>query len=84
MLKTGVVMVILLMGSDGTVSQGVIPFETFDSCYQSTSHQVDEKYVYVERICMDTGLYDQLTLPRKEKPGTGGMKSDYNVPAYIK
>jgi len=84
MLKTGVVMVILLMGSDGTVSRGVIPFETFDSCYQSTQHPVDEKYVYVERICMDTGMYDQLTLPRKDQHRQGGLKSDSIGPLYIK
>ena len=77
-------MVILLIGTDGTVSRGIVPFETFDSCYQSTQHPVDEKYTYVERICLDAGVYDQLTLPRKENPVTGGLKSDSVGPLYIK
>lgn len=85
MLKTGVVMLMVLIGHDGTVSKGVVSYDTYDACYRSLRHAVNENYSYSDRVCMDAGLYDQMSLPAKSsKPGHGGLKSDSVGPYYVK
>ncbi len=77
MLTHKVVMVIMLMGSDGTYSHGVVPYKDYDSCYASLKWTVDtDRYVHADRVCMSAAAYDKITLIKK--PGhTGGSKLDW-------
>lgn len=84
MLKSGVVMVMLLVGADGTFTQGTVPFESYEQCHRSLKYQVDEKYLYAERVCMSAALHDNLTRSTKKFVKDGGPKSDYSGPIYIK
>ena len=56
-----VVMVLMLLGSDGNAASGVLLFNSYDECYRSLSRPVNaQNYVYSDRICMSSLLFDNL------------------------
>jgi hypothetical protein len=58
---TGVVMAMMLFSADGTVSQGVVPYDSYESCWRSLRRSVDIKqYPVSVRVCMDANLYDAV------------------------
>ena len=76
MLTHKVVMVIMLMGSDGTYSHGIVPFKDYDSCYASLKQAVAEKYMYSDRVCMNAAAYDKIMMIKKPAP-RGATKKDW-------
>lgn len=60
-LNTPVLMLIVLLGSDGSFSHGVIPFNSYEACHRSISRPVDKaRYFWSDRVCMNSNLYDTL------------------------
>ena len=58
---TGVVMAMMLFRADGTVTQAVVPFDSYESCWHSLQRSVDIKqYPVSARVCMDANLYDAV------------------------
>lgn len=56
-----VVMVLMLINSNGGVASGVLPFRSYDECYRSLNLPVNSQhYVYSDRICMNARLFDIL------------------------
>lgn len=56
-----VVMILMLVSSNGSVASGVLPFRSYDECYQSLNRPINSQhYVYSDRICMNAALFDLL------------------------
>jgi hypothetical protein len=78
MTLPGVIMVMMLISTDGTTSFGVLTYKNYDDCYASLKHPVDKtRYQWAERVCMD----DPSTVNSLERlagkiPQWGGLKSN--------
>jgi hypothetical protein len=65
MTPTGVVMILMLIKFDGTATWGVVPYDTYDSCYASLKHTPDkEQYKWIDRVCME-----DITKPKVPQGG---------------
>ena len=66
-LNFPVLMLVVLLNTDGTISKGIVPFESYDSCYKSLKHTVDSaRYVWSDRVCVSAKLYDRLGSPKNK------------------
>jgi len=58
---TDVVMAMMLFNADGTVTQAVVPFDSYESCWSSLQRLPDiNQYPVSTRVCMDANLYDAV------------------------
>ncbi len=64
MALPGVIMVMMLIGNDGTTSVGVVPYNSYKECYAGLKRPVDKtRYQWAERVCMDN-----IKVPRDGGP----------------
>lgn len=58
-----VVMLITMMGFNGYISTGVVPFESYEACYKSLVQTTDTGgFLRTERVCMSADSYDRLRI----------------------
>ena len=68
MTPTGVIMILMLIKFDGTVIWGIVPYDTYDSCYASLKHAPSkEQYKWIDRVCMKDTMKPKV-------PQEGGWK----------
>jgi hypothetical protein len=74
-LTSKVVMLVMLVGPNGSQTTGVVNFDDYESCYVSLHRPISGDYVHTERVCMSTEIFDRATLVDKKNIKDGGPKS---------